>query len=385
MVAYVRMKLLVSSLLAVATAACSGPRPVDAPTTTTPSGPVVTREPYGTVDGRAIEQFTLTNKNGIEVHAINYGGIITSLKTPDRSGATGDIVLGFDSLDGYLGGHPFFGAIIGRYGNRIANGRFRIDGTAYRLATNNGPNHLHGGTKGFDKRVWDAQIIPAQIGVSFSYASADGEEGYPGQLTVSVLYLLNDNNELTVQYLARTDKPTHVNLTQHSYFNLAGSGDILGHQLSIDADRYTPVDATLIPTGEIAPVEGTPFDFRESTAIGARINDAHPQLKNGGGYDHNWVLRRTGTGLQRAALVVEPTSGRTLEVLTTEPGLQFYAGNFLDGKLTGKGGRVYGRRSGFCLETQHYPDTPNQKNFPATLLKPGEQYQSRTVFRFGVQ
>ncbi len=342
------------------------------------------REAYGTVDGRAIEQFTLTNRNGIEVRAINYGGIITSIKTPDRTGAAGDIVLGFEALDAYLAGHPFFGAIIGRYGNRIAKGRFTIDGTAYTLATNNGPNHLHGGVKGFDKRVWDAQTIPAQMGVSFRYVSAAGEEGYPGKLTVSVFYWLNDNNELIVEYLARTDKTTHVNLTQHSYFNLAGSGDILGHELTIDADRYTPVDATLIPTGEIAPVEGTPFDFRQPTAIGARIDEAHPQLKNGGGYDHNWVLRRTGSGAQRAARVVEPKSGRTLEVSTTEPGLQFYAGNFLDGTLTGKGGRTYGRRSGFCLETQHYPDTPNQKSFPTTLLKPGGEYKTRTVFTFGV-
>lgn len=343
------------------------------------------REAFGTVEGKPIEQFTLINKNGVEVRAINYGGIITSIKTPDRSGSMADIVLGFDSLGGYLGDHPFFGAIIGRYGNRIAKGRFRIDGTEHKLATNNGPNHLHGGPKGFDKRVWNGQIIPAQIGVSFSYVSADGEEGYPGKLNVAVFYWLTDTDQLIVEYLARTDKPTHVNLTQHSYFNLAGDGDILAHELTIDADRYTPVDATLIPTGEIAPVEGTPFDFRKSTAIGARIDDAHPQLKNGSGYDHNWVLSRTGAGLQRAARVVEPKSGRTLDVSTTEPGMQFYAGNFLDGKLPGKGGRTYGHRSGFCLETQHYPDTPNQKIFPTTLLKPGEEYKSRTVFTFGVQ
>jgi aldose 1-epimerase len=374
----------VAVLSLVIGAACSGPRTVEAPANTTPAGPVVKRAPYGTVDGRAIEEFTLTNKHGVEVRAINYGAIITSIKTPDRTGAMGDIVLGFDSLNGYLGDHPFFGAIIGRYGNRIAKGRFTIDGQEYKLATNNGPNHLHGGNKGFDKRVWDAAIMPGVQGVAFEYVSADGEEGYPGRLVVEVVYTLTDNNELTVEYLARSDKATHVNLTQHSYFNLAGSGDILGHELTIDADRFTPVDATLSPTGELAPVEGTPFDFRKSTPIGARIDAPHPQITVGPGYDHNWVLNRAGSGVQRAARVVEPRSGRTLDVSTTEPGMQFYAGNFLDGKLVGRGGQAYGRRSGFCLETQHYPDTPNQPNFPTTLVKPGEKYLTRTVFTFGV-
>jgi len=345
------------------------------------------REPFGSANGQPVEQITLVNANGIELRAITYGGIITSLKTPDRSGALGDIVLGFDSIDGYLGDHPFFGAIIGRYGNRIAKGRFTVDGTEYKLATNNGPNHLHGGNKGFDKVIWKGELmssLPGQSAVKFTYTSPDGEEGYPGTLAVEVTYTLTNNNELIVDYLARTDKATHVNLTQHSYFNLAGGGDILGHELTIDADRYTPVDATLIPTGELAPVESTPFDFRKSTAIGARINDAHPQIKNGSGYDHNWVLANPKTDLHRAARVVEPKSGRTLEVATTEPGMQFYAGNFLDGKIIGKGGRSYGHRSGFCLETQHYPDTPNQKNFPTTLLQPGADYKSRTVFVFGV-
>jgi aldose 1-epimerase len=348
----------------------------------------VKRDAFGSAAGQPVEQLTLTNKNGVEVRAITYGGIITSIKTPDRAGTTGDIVLGFDSIDGYLAGHPYFGAIIGRYGNRIAKGRFTIDGQEYTLATNNGPNHLHGGIKGFDKQIWNAKILPPMAGqssVAFTYTSADGEEGYPGALIVEVTYTLNDENELIVDYLARTDKATHVNLTQHSYFNLAGGGDILGHELTIDADRFTPVDATLIPTGEIASVEGTPFDFRQSTAIGARIDAPHPQIKVGPGYDHNWVLTRSGEGLQHAARVVEPKSGRTLDVSTTEPGMQFYAGNFLDGKLIGKGGQSYGRRSGFCLETQHFPDTPNHANFPTTLVKPGQEYKSRTVFAFGVR
>ena len=373
---------ILSLVIGVACSRWVGPEPKES---ATPAGPVVKREAFGSVAGRPIEQLTLSNKNGVEVRAITYGGIITAIKTPDRAGAMGDIVLGFDAIDGYLAGHPFFGAIIGRYGNRIAKGRFTIEGQEYTLATNNGPNHLHGGIKGFDKQIWSAAILPpvaGQSSVAFTYTSADGEEGYPGKLDVEVTYTLNDRNELIVDYLARSDKATHVNLTQHSYFNLAGEGDILGHELTIDAAEYTPVDATLIPTGEIASVAGTPFDFRKSTAIGARIDAAHPQIKNGQGYDHNWVLSGP-VGLKHAARVVDPKTGRTLDVSTTEPGMQFYAGNFLDGKLIGKGGRSYGRRSGFCLETQHYPDTPNQPNFPTTLIKPGQQYSSRTIFTFG--
>ena len=389
MVVYQPMKSWVCSILVVGVVGCGTPPPAEPPPASPPGTPVK-REPFGTVTGTPVEVFTLTNKNGVEVRAISYGGIITSIKTPDRTGAMGDIVLGFTSLDGYLGDHPFFGAIIGRYGNRIAKGRFTIDGVAHQLATNNGPNHLHGGVKGFDKALWKAEVLPAargQSAVAFGYTSADGEESYPGRLDVRVIYRLTDDNQLFVEYEARTDKATHVNLTQHSYFNLAGegSGDILGHQLMIDADRYTPVDATLIPTGELASVEGTPFDFRQPTAIGARINASHPQIAVGPGYDHNWVLNRQSKELQPVAGVLEPTSGRTLEVSTTEPGLQFYAGNFLDGKLVGKSGRPYGRRSGFCLETQHYPDTPNHGNFPTTLLRPGEEYKSRTAFTFGVQ
>jgi aldose 1-epimerase len=347
----------------------------------------VTREKFGTTaDGTAVDVFTLRNAAGVEVRAMTYGAIITSIKVPDRSGTMGDVVLGFDALDGYLKQHPFFGAIVGRYGNRIGKGRFTIDGKTYTLATNNGPNSLHGGIRGFDKFVWQAEPMSGRAGVTFSRTSPDGEEGYPGTLAVRVGYELTDRNELIVDYHATTDKATPVNLTQHSYFNLAGqgSGDILQHQMMINADRYTPVDGTLIPTGELAAVKGTPFDFTTATPIGARINDSHPQLKNGQGYDHNWVLNRNADGVSLAARVVEPSTGRTLEVSTTEPGVQFYAGNFLDGTLTGKGGHVYQRRNGFCLETQHFPDSPNQPSFPSTIVKPGQEYSSKTVFTFGV-
>ncbi len=297
-----------------------------------------------------------------------------------------DVALGFDSLAGFLTPHPFFGAIIGRYGNRIGAATFTLDGASYTLAKNNGPNNLHGGDKGFDKQVWNAQAVAGRNAIEFTRTSVNGEEGFPGNLAVRVTYELTDKNELVVDYVATTDKATPVNLTQHTYFNLAGegNGDILGHQLTINADRYTPVNDTLIPTGELAPVQGTPFDFRQPTAIGARINDANPQLKNGQGYDHNWVLNRSGEGLQLAARVLEPTSGRTMEITTTEPGLQFYAGNFLDGTIKGKSGHVYGKRSGFCLETQHYPDSPNKPEFPSTILRPGQEYRSKTVFAFGV-
>ena len=347
----------------------------------------VKRETFGTMpDGTRVERFTLTNASGIELNAISYGGIITSLRVPDRSGRLDDILLGFDNLDGYLRDNPFFGAIIGRYGNRIARGAFTLDGTTYKLATNNGPNHLHGGNKGFDKVLWEAVPVPGRNAIAFTRTSPDGEEGYPGSLRVRVTYTLTDANELIVDYSATTDKATPVNLTQHSYFNLAGhaSGDILGHQLMLNADRYTPVDETLIPTGELAPVAGTPFDFRKPTAIGARIDQDTVQLKHGKGYDHNWVLNRKGAGRQLAARVIEPKTGRTMEIATTEPGIQFYSGNFLDGTLTGKGGAVYKHRTGFCLETQHFPDSPNQPKFPSTILRPGSEYKTSTVFTFGV-
>jgi aldose 1-epimerase len=349
----------------------------------------ITRAPFGNLpDGTPVGVFTLTNAKGVEVRAITYGGIIVSLRVPDRNGRLEDVVLGYDSLEGYLRSSPYFGAVVGRYGNRIAKGRFVLDGVTYRLATNNGPNHLHGGLEGFDKVVWQGEPFQSDsgVGVALSYTSPDGEEGYPGTLRARVRYLLTDQNELVVDYDATTDKATPVNLTQHSYFNLVGSGrrDILDHQLWINADGYTPVDSTLIPTGAVDSVAGTPFDFRTPTAIGARIGADHPQLRFGGGYDHNWVLRREGSGLAHAARLVEPTSGRTLDMYTTEPGLQFYSGNFLDGTITGKGGQVYGHRYGLCLETQHYPDSPNHPQFPSTILRPGDEYRSRTVFVFGV-
>ncbi len=360
----------------------------------------ITSAPFGTTSaGEVVELFTMANANGIEVRAITYGGIILSIKTPDRDGRWDDIVLGFDSLEPYDAGSPYFGSIIGRYGNRIARGRFTLDGETFALATNNAPNHLHGGDIGFDKVVWTGTAFEGDdaVGVVFTYTSPDGEEGYPGTLDVRVTYTLTDADELIFDYHATTDRATPVNLTQHSYFNLAGaaSDNILGHELTIDASRFTPVDSTLIPTGELAPVEGTPFDFRTSMAIGARIEEDDPQLRHGLGYDHNYVLdadpdvasgltENIGVGLHRAAFVFEPVTGRTLEIHTEEPGIQFYSGNFLDGTIAGKSGRVYAHRSGFCLETQHYPDSPNQPTFPSTILRPGEEYSTRTVLTFGV-
>jgi aldose 1-epimerase len=339
---------------------------------------------------KVVELFTLTNTRGVEVRAIAYGGIIVSLKTPDRAARPDDIVLGFDTLGGYLETSPYFGAIVGRFGNRIARGQFTLDGTNYRLAANNGPNHLHGGKRGFDKVVWAGEPFQTHsgAGVVFSYTSPDGEEGYPGTLRARVTYTLTEENALIVDYVATTDKATPVNLTQHTYWNLAGDRqrDVLGHELMINADSFTPVDSNLIPTGVIAPVAGTPFDFRAPVAIGARIDRDDEQLRYGKGYDHNFVLNRHGApGLVHAARVTEPTTGRSLDIYTTEPAIQFYSGNFLDGSITGKGGQVYHRRFGLALETQHYPDSPNHANFPSTILRPGEQYRSRTVFAFGVR
>ncbi len=354
-----------------------------------PAGkPAVSRAPFGrTPDGTAVESFTLRNAHGIEVRAITYGAVIVSLRVPDRAGRLDDIVLGHDDLAGYLRQPSYFGAVVGRYGNRIAKGRFTLDGKTYMLATNNGPNHLHGGVKGFDKVVWKGEpaSTPDGASVTFRYTSPDGEEGYPGTLSARVTYTLTDRDELRFEYAATTDKPTVVNLTQHSYFNLTGGKtDILGHQLTLDADRFTPVDATLIPLGPLTPVEGTPFDFRKPTAVGAHISQDDEQLHRGGGYDHNFVVNRTGEGLVHAARLVDPVSGRTLDVQTTEPGVQFYSGNFLDGTVTGKGGIVYKKRWALCLETQHFPDSPNQPTFPSTVLRPGQEYRSKTILVFGV-
>jgi aldose 1-epimerase len=351
--------------------------------------PTVQRSLFGELpDGREVYAYTLDNGRGVKVEAITYGGIIVSLDTPDRRGRRGDIVLGYDDLSGYLKETPYFGAIIGRYGNRIANARFTLDGRTYQLAANDGPNHLHGGVVGFDKVLWSVAPFSRadSVGVVFRYTSPDGEEGYPGDLAATVTYTLTTDGSLVFDYEATTDKPTPVNLTQHSYFNLAGDGvrDVLDQVLTIYADSFTPVDSTLIPTGKIEPVAGTPFDFRTPTPIGARIGAADQQLEYAGGYDHNYVLDRSGPGLVHAAHVYDPDTGRTLDVYTTEPGLQFYSGNFLDGSLVGKSGHVYEHRYGFCLETQHYPDSPNEPGFPSTILRPGEEYRSRTVLKFGV-
>ena len=356
--------------------------------------PSVTRAPFGTLaDGRAVEAFTLTNAHGMVVRAITYGGIITNVRTPDRDGRFGDIVLGHDSVGGYANPatSPYFGAIVGRYANRIAKGRFTLGGKTYQLAINNGPNSLHGGLKGFDKQLWTGEPFRRgdSVGVAFRRVSADGEENYPGALTTRVTYTLAPNNALVIDYEARTTKDTPVNLSQHTYWNLAGAGSptINNHVVALDASRYTPVDTTLIPTGAIAPVAGTPFDFRTPTAIGARLGQqqTNQQLRFGGGYDHNWVLDRGGrTGLVHAARVVDPSTGRTMDVATTEPGIQFYGGNFLDGTIRGKEGKVYAYRSAMALETQHFPDSPNHPKFPSTILHPDSTLRSRTVFTFGI-
>jgi len=346
-----------------------------------------TRADFGkTPEGVAVSIYTLTNSHGMEARITNYGGIVVSLKAPDKTGAMSDIVLGFDTLDGYVNNTSYFGALIGRYGNRIGKARFNLDGHEYKLAANNGENSLHGCTRGFNRAVWTPREL-SDGGLELVYVSKDGEEGYPGNLRVRVTYHLTPANELKIEYEASTDKDTVLNLTNHSYFNLkgAGNGDILDHKMMINADRFTPVDAGLIPTGELRSVNGTPFDFRKPTAIGARINQDDEQLKLGKGYDHNWVLNKSANSLSLAARVEEPTTGRVLEVHTTEPGVQFYTGNFLDGTAKGKGGKTYGFRSGFCLETQHFPDSPNKPSFPSTVLRPGQQFHSTTVYRFSAK
>ncbi len=333
-----------------------------------------------------MDTFILTNQNGVSAEITNYGGIVMALYVPDQAGQLDDIVLGFDTPDGYLNPHPYFGALIGRYGNRIAGGRFTLNGAEYTLAQNNGLNSLHGGLKGYDKVIWDAKSLDTPDGpaLELTYLSPDDEEGYPGNLLVKVIYTLTHQNELKLYYTATADADTVVNLTHHSYFNLAGAGngDILNHELTLNAAKFTPIDDTLIPTGELRPVAGTPFDFSQPTKIGLHINEADEQLKFGLGYDHNWVLNNSDGSLALAARVFEATSGRIMEVWTTEPGIQFYSGNFLDGSNIGKGGKVYQHRYGFCLETQHFPDSPNQPNFPSTVLKAGQTYRSTTLYKF---
>jgi aldose 1-epimerase len=339
-----------------------------------------------TDDGQPVDLYILTNQHGMEAAITNYGGTVVTLKVPDRNGKVDDVVLGYDKLEDYAAGKAYFSAIIGRYANRIAHAQFTLNGTTYTLAKNDGDNHLHGG---FNKRVWTAKDVSSSAGqaLELTYLSKDGEEGFPGNLSVKVVYTLTDQNELKMDYNATTDKDTVLNLTNHCYFNLAGqgNGDILQHQLTIRADRFTPVDANLIPTGELRSVKGTPFDFTTATVIGARIDQDDQQLKLGKGYDHDWVLNGDASGsLTLAAQAYEPRSGRLLEVSTTEPGLQFYTGNFLDG-IRGKQGKVYNRRYAFCLETQHFPDSPNHPNFPSTVLKPGQHYQTTTVYKFSTK
>lgn len=356
--------------------------------TTPASGGKVFSASFGkTPDGAPVKIFTLRNARGAEVKISNYGGIVTSLKVPDRDGKLGDVVLGYGTLDEYLKASPYFGCLVGRYGNRIAKGRFTLNGKTFQLATNNGVNALHGGVKGFDKVLWDGKPVESKLGpaLQLDHVSKNGEEGYPGNLTVTAVYTLTDDNSLRLDFTATTDKDTVVNLTHHSYFNLAGSGDILGHEVMIASDEFTPVDATAIPTGELKAVKGTPFDFNTPATVGARINDDDEQLKFGKGYDHNWVIKKPAGQMGLMARVTEPVSGRVMEVLSDEPGLQFYSGNFLDGTIKGKGGQVCPFRGGFCMEPQHYPDSPNQPNFPSTVLKPGDIYKNSIIYKFSVR
>jgi aldose 1-epimerase len=345
--------------------------------------------PFGHMkDGTAVELYTLRNAHGMEARIATYGGIVTSLTAPDRNRHYADVVLGYDNLAAYLEKSPYFGALIGRYGNRIAEGKFALDGKTYQLALNDGPNSLHGGKVGFDKVVWKvavARVTAQGPRLTLRYLSRDGEEGYPGNLSVTATYALTEDNALRLDYIANTDRDTVLNLTQHSYFNLRGHGDVLGHIVQIRADRFTPVDATLIPTGESRAVAGTPFDFRQPTAIGERINEPDEQLRFGKGYDHNWVLTTVAGELASDATVYEPETGRVLEVLSTQPGLQFYSGNFLDGSIVGKGGERYGLRSGFCMEPQHFPDSPNRPDFPSTVLSAGQVYRNTIVYRFATR
>lgn len=350
---------------------------------------VITAEPFGkTDDGLPVEIYTLRNSHGFEARIMTYGGIVVSLKTPDKAGRLDDVVLGYDTLEGYLKRNPYFGAIVGRCGNRIANGKFSLNGKTYSLATNNGGrNHLHGGLKGFDKVVWKARPVETANGpaLQLDYLSKDGEEGYPGNLSVTVVYTVTEDNALRIDFKATTDQHTVCNLTHHSYFNFRGGGDVLDYLVQIDSDRFTAVKSSdMIPTGELLATAGTPLDFRKPTRIGARINSDYEQIRFGGGYDHNWVFDNDGQ-LARVARVTDEVSGRCMEVLTTQPGMQFYTGNFLDGTITGKGGRKYGHRHAFCMEPQHYPDSPNQPRFPSIELKPGQVYENTIVYKFSAE
>jgi aldose 1-epimerase len=375
--------------LALVLVLCAG---VAAPLLASPSQRAearIAKRPFGKLtDGTTVDLYTLKNRNGMLVEITNYGGAVVTIRTPDRRGRMADIVLGYTEPSGYVADTSYFGALIGRYANRIAQGKFTLNGVEYQLAKNNDPNHLHGGVLGFNKVVWQGGDVNRSDGVALelTYLSKDKEEGYPGNLTVTATYILSDANELRIEYAATTDKETVVNLTHHSYFNLAGAGagDILSHVVRINADRFTPVDETLIPTGELKSVKRTPFDFNRATTIGSRINQADDQLVLGKGYDHNFVLNKTGQELSLAATAYEPKSGRALEMWTTEPGMQLYTGNFLD-KVSGKAGQIYNRRGGFCLEAQHFPDSPNKPTFPSTVLKPGVRYTQTTVYKFLVR
>ncbi len=337
-----------------------------------------------TIDGKEVSLFTLKNKNGLVSQITNFGGRVVSLWVPDKNGTFADVSIGYNNIDAYINNtETFYGALIGRYGNRICKGQFVIEEDTFKLDINDGENSLHGGSMGFHKQIWDAKQL-AENKLELTYKSVDGEQGYPGNVDIKVVYELTDADELKIEYFATTDKPTHINLTNHTYFNLAGeaSGTINDHLLMINAEGYTPVDAGLIPTGEIASVEGTPFDFRTPTAIGSRVNEENEQLKMGGGYDHNWVLKKDSVEVSLAATLKDPVSGRTLEVLTSEPGIQFYGGNFINGKFDGKYGKKLNFREALCLETQHFPDTPNQENFPTTLVNPGDEYHSICIYKF---
>ena len=349
----------------------------------------ISKKSFGQLpDGTGATLFTLTNDNGVEAKISNYGGTIVSLLVPDKNGTLGDVVLGFDTLDDYRARSPFFGCLVGRYANRIGGAKFALDGIEYAVAVNNGENHLHGGAVGFDKVVWDAEEVhdADEVGLILRYVSVDGEENYPGTLTATVRYRLTNENALHIEYEATTDKATVINLTNHSYFNLAGQGNVMDHTVMLNADRFTPTDEGLIPIGELRSLDGSSLDFRQPTRIGERIDQADDQLVAAGGYDHNWVLNKSVDGaLDLAATVTEATSGRRMDVYTTQPGVQFYTGNMMPPELVGKGGQLYHPRGGFCLETQHFPDSPNQPEFPSTVLRPGERYVQRTIFQFSVE